>query len=454
MRHQRISIVLSFALLCSLLLSACNRYLEVTPKGYTLLNTVSDYDQWLNDPSLNDMNASLSLVYASDLHDIPLIPDPPTTSVQLSYVWSPDYAGNSEPDLWGAHYTAISSYNSVIVGVDDASGGTDAQKRALKAEALLGRALEYFYLVNEYGKPYDSATAAQDPAVPIVITDDVAQTVPARSPVKDVYDFIIADIQAAILHLPADNSRNRFRGSVAAAYSLLARVYLYAGNYAKARENAQLALENSTGQTVINYNNFTTSSEMQPLAIRRDAIYARNVNWGAIPTVTFLRSFNKQDSRLRLFYMYTGDLTFPNRGTTAYTFGLYPLRENAGTSIQEMKLIIAEAAARGNELTEALKQLDDVRKNRIAAASYVPYQSADKEFVLQKVLEERLFEFPYNSLRFIDMRRLDREGRMPAVMRYNAVGVVIATLEPHSPRYTLRVPASVMQFNPGMVQNP
>lgn len=452
MRHQRISILVSVILLGTWF-TGCDKYLEITPKGYTLLNTVSDYDQWLNDPQLYILNGSSSLLYASDLVDIVQISNPPDPT-HLPYVWSPDYAAFNSADLWGAHFTAISSYNSVIIGVDGATGGTEAQKTTLKAEALLGRAFEYFYLVNEYGKPYDSATAAKDPAVPIVFTDDVAQKVPPRSSVKNVYDFIIADIRAAIPALPAENSRNRYRGSVAAAYSLLARIYLNAGNYADARINAQLALDNSTGQTVSNYNSLATSADMQQLAIRPDAIYARRSEWPAIPTVQFLRSFNKKDSRLRLFYLGNIETNFPVRGVTGYYFGDYPLCENGGTSIQEMKLIIAEIAARSNDLTEALNLLDEVRKNRIPAASYTPYQSADKEFVLQKVLEERVFEFPFNSFRFFDMRRLDREGRMPAVNRYNAAGTVIATLEPHSPRYTLRVPQLVLQFNPGMEQNP
>ena len=119
-----------------------------------------------------------------------------------------------------------------------------------------------------------------------------------------------------------------------------------------------------------------------------------------------------------------------------------------------MKLIIAEAAARSGDLTTALQQLDDIRTNRIQASSYVKFQSNNQASVLQAVLGERSNELPFSGLRWFDMRRLDKEGKMNTVYRYDANGNVIATLAPHSPRYTLQIPIQVLAFNPNMQQNP
>ena len=127
---------------------------------------------------------------------------------------------------------------------------------------------------------------------------------------------------------------------------------------------------------------------------------------------------------------------------------------NTGTSVQEMKLIAAEGAARSNDLTTALQYLDDVRKNRFATASYVPYQSTSQPDVLAEILSERYHELCFNGLRWFDMRRLDKENRMETVTRLNAQGGVVATLPPHSTKYTLQIPYQVMSFNPGMQQNP
>jgi hypothetical protein len=437
-----------------LLTSGCDKYLDVKPKGYQLLSSTADYEQWMNSALLWVGYAELNNL--ADINDYPRIEVPPTLLAQRMYLWQPQYT-TTTASLWGNHYDKINAYNSVINGIDEATG-TDQQKASLKAEALVSRALEYLYLVNEYGKQYDSTTAATDPGVPIVTSDDVTQVVPARSSVKEVYDFIIGDLNSAIPNLPIDNVKNRYRPSIAAGYSVLARLYLIVGAYNKARENAALALQYAAGQSMIDYTKMASVSTLPLLTIRPDAIFARGASYNNYtPTIEFLKTFNTNDRRLRFFYNPLGNFTFPTRGTTGYFSGgslFSSIYDNQGTSIQEMKLIIAESAARSNDLAEALKQLDEVRKNRIPAANYQPYQSTDQEFVLQKVLEERLFEFPFNSLRWFDMRRLDAKGKMPAVKRYDAQGNVIATLEPKSPRYVLQVPEMVMQYNRNMVQNP
>lgn len=451
MRHESISKNIRFVLFCSLLLTACNKYLDVTPKGYKLLTTVADYDLWLNDNSLWTSYGTIStLDYLGDNYDMATIAVPPSSEAELLYTWAAQPAVSAS--LWGTHYNRISSYNSVIKGIDAATGGTEQQKRSLKAEALICRAYEYLYLINEYGKPYDSTTAAKDLGIQLIVSDDVAQELPPRSTVKDAYDFIIADLNKAIPDLPDDNNKNRYRASVAGGYSLLARVYLNMRNYNKARENAQMALDNSPNQSMLNYNTVGGVINIPNLSIRQDAIFARGDLGIGTPTREHLQLFNKQDTRLRFFYNPLGDLTFTQRGVVSFITIFSYL--NVGTTIQEMKLIIAEVAARNNDLTEALKQLDDVRRNRIPAASYVPYQSGDKEFVLRKVLEERQFEFAFIGMRWFDMRRLDAEGRMPPVNRYDAQGNVIATLQPHSARYTLMIPEAVIQYNSGIEQNP
>jgi hypothetical protein len=452
MAHFTILKKWSALLLCGMLLTACDKYLDVTPKGFTLLTTVTNYDQWLNDPSLSTLSATRTLNSLSDLTDVPTIPVPAIYPYDLSYLWSAQYA--TDADIWASHYDKINAYNSVVLGIDQATGGTDEQKRRFKAEARLGRAFEYFYLINEYAKSYDPSTAVSDLGVQIITSDDVAQKVPDRSTVKETYDFITTEIGEAIPDLPYDNNKNRYRGSKAAAYSVLARVYFYARDYKKARENAGLALAGSTSTMMVDYNNITASNQFRALSVRPDAIYARMGETSFYPTVEFMQSHNIRDTRVRLTYL-PGTIS-PQRGASFYFFGgtSYGSFANAGTSVQEMKLIIAEAAARSNELAEALKQLDEVRKNRIQTAYYQPYQSSDPEFVLQRILEERKFEFPGIGLRWFDMRRLDAENRMPAVKRYDARANVIATLAPHSPRYTLQIPDLVLRYNPGMQQNP
>jgi hypothetical protein len=444
------------AILC-LSLTGCNKYLDITPKGKTLLTTVTDYDQWLNDPVLV---AGMSLTnYLADNIDDPTIPIPPATFGELIYTWAPQFSSDlsAAPQFWGTHYSNINKFNTVLIGVDNATGGTSIQIKSLKAEALLGRALEYFYLVNEYGKEYDSATAKTDLAVPFVTSNDVTQVVPPRSTIDQIYNQIITDINTAIPDLPLYNTGNRFRGSKAAAYSVLARIYFYARNYTNARTNAELALAN-TNAVMIDFNTtFPTTGTTSLFSVQPDVIYGRMAFITSIATLNLMRSFATNDLRLKKLYSNSDLYTFTARGATSYipsNTTPYLQYTNTSTSVQEMKLIISESAARSNDLTTALQQLDDIRKTRLPSAGYVRYASAIQDSVFQYVLNERSRELPYSGLRWFDMRRLDKENRMDTVYRNDAQGNIIAKLPPHSSRYTLQIPVQVLSFDPGMQQNP
>jgi hypothetical protein len=119
-----------------------------------------------------------------------------------------------------------------------------------------------------------------------------------------------------------------------------------------------------------------------------------------------------------------------------------------------MRLILAEAAARANDLPTAINELHLVRKCRFAPADYVKYESDDQDEVFKKVLTERTFELAYSAHRWFDMRRLDAEGLMPEVKRYDGQGNVIATLSPNSNKYTLQIPMQVLYYNTNWPQNP
>ncbi len=469
------------ALFSVFILVSCDNYLDVQPKGMQVLETVADYDQWLNSTELETSLPDELNLLADNVDN--LISIPATSINDRVYSWQPQFSEELDvsPVIWANHYKCIYYFNTVLQGIDEATGGTEEQKASLKAEALLGRAFEYLYLVNLYGKAYNPNTSSEDLAVPFVTSNDLTDPVPSRSTVQDIYDHIVEDITTAIPDLPQDNSENRFRGSVAAAYSVLSRTYLYMGDYTKAAQNAQLVLDNGPN-TIVDY---STMSEYINLMIRPNTIYARINKWYDFitsPTLTFLKTFDTIDLRLQLYYSDLGDYSFTTRRETQYeSYGGvlnngYPKGyPNWGISVAEMRLIIAEAAARSSDLGTACDELDLVRKCRfpefiidsinydvpegsspdtVFSYKYKKFESTNQEEVLQKVLAERTFEFPYCGMRWFDMRRLDAEGRMPEVNRYDGEGNVIATLSPGSNKYTLQIPIQVLYFNPTWPQNP
>ncbi|MDR6784325.1 tetratricopeptide (TPR) repeat protein [Pedobacter africanus] len=443
-------------LICSalILFTSCGKFLEVEPKGKVILKTITDYDLLLNSQNLTSSGEQLLNQMSDDL-DIPTVDPFSRTTTVFSYLWANDLnpTASESPLIWGKHYANIYAFNAVINSVEQASTGTAQEKKKLKAEALVGRAFEYLYLVNLYAKTYNQETANTDLAVPFITSTDIMNKTPERSPVSFIYGKIIDDINAAIPELPANNNTNKFRGSVNAAYSILARTYYYMNNFTEAAKYADLALK-EPGTSLMDYNPLASKADVPIMPINKQEIYARygtNSASNVFPTVEFLKLFDKNDLRLKLYYTKLGDFTFPVRGVSQFSPNGSAV--SFGTSVAEMKLIIAEAAARANNLQLALDQMNDIRKFRTATAAYQPFQSTDKEVVLQRVLLERRFEQAFKGMRWMDMRKLDAENKMPAVNRLNAKGEIITTLEPHSPKYVLKIPAAVLNFNPDMPQN-
>lgn len=440
---------------CALsLFASCGKFLEVEPKGKVILKTLTDYNLLLNSQSLTSSGEQL-LNMMSDEADNPTIDPAAKTTTVFSYLWANDLNPtiSERPLVWGFHYTNIYTFNATINGVEQATTGSLQEKKKLKAEALVGRAFEYLYLVNLYAKTYNASTANTDLAVPFITTTDIMSKTPERASVSFIYGKIIDDINTAIPDLPLNNNTNKFRGSVNAAYSILARTYYYMNNFTEAAKYAELALKETT-TSLMDYNGVALKTDIPYMVINKQEIYARygtNSSLAVPVSLDFLKSFDKADLRLNLFYTKLGDFTFPVRGVTQFSPSGSVV--SFGTSVSEMKLIIAEAAARANNLQLALDQMNDIRKFRTAKASYQPFTSNDQETVLKRVLLERKFELAFKGIRWMDMRKLDAENRMPVVTRLNAKGEVITTLEPHSTKYILKIPASVINFNPDMPQN-
>ena len=98
---------------------------------------------------------------------------------------------------------------------------------------MVGRAFEYLTLVNAYANHYDPSTAATDPGVPLMLDKNINKTNLQRATVQEVYDQIKADLDEAAPNLPEKPVLNAYRASKPVGYGMLARMYLYMGDYKK-----------------------------------------------------------------------------------------------------------------------------------------------------------------------------------------------------------------------------
>jgi tetratricopeptide (TPR) repeat protein len=137
--------------------------------------------------------------------------------------------------MWQESYTGILDANQII---DAPVTGSDAD--ATKAQAYALRALLYFKLVNIFAQPYTFDSTGL--GVPLVLHYDVTAE-PGRATVAQVYHQIISDLRKALVSAP-DYTSSIFISKYAIE-GLLARAYMYMGDYADAAVAAVDVINNS-----------------------------------------------------------------------------------------------------------------------------------------------------------------------------------------------------------------
>ena len=163
-----------------------------------------------------------------------------------SYAWK-DVEDNSQdsPEFyWNAAYEAIAASNQALEACNKAEN-KQAYSRE-KGEALVTRAYAHFMLVTLFAKPYDPATAANNPGVPYVTEPEtVVIKNYERKTVAYVYDMIERDLTEG-LPLINDNlyKVNKYHFNRSATYAFAARFYLYKKDYQKTVNYAALSVPN------------------------------------------------------------------------------------------------------------------------------------------------------------------------------------------------------------------
>ncbi|TJZ60024.1 RagB/SusD family nutrient uptake outer membrane protein [Sphingobacterium olei] len=471
-------------------LTSCKKdFLEVVPKGVAIATKTSDYERLLNDPALNRVSLSSQIVMSDELAGYA-----PMYAVGSGIGTVTDQkAFEYEDDIYLATENAteltllerqLYTYNKVINEVMESKEGNDAQKKALRAEALAGRAWVHFMLVNYYGKPYHAATAGTDLGIPLVTVADVTQTTFTRSSVQAAYDLIIADLAEAISDLPVQII-SRYRMSRAAAEAILGKTYVYMHQFDKALPLLTSALTNLSGSGITiglyDFNDvFGEGGAFYPI---NPFTGPNRFNLDTDKEVVYLKSFvnlysyimsgipispqtaalyANTDLRLNFF----NSSPFPPTGVL-YPSGMmrcYGRYNNMGVNVSDIHLLKAECESRTNNLAGAVTDLVAFRKTRmnkdVADEANIPADIASDKIALTKyILEERIREFATAGERWWDMRRLsvDEDYKSTVGMAhhvYDAAGNIVQSFPLKPERLKFRFPQYIMTANPDLDQNP
>lgn len=489
-------------------LASCEEFLDVKPKGEVIPETIENFEALLNG-TIQGSSCHMQ-DYMSDDALLPFGYPPGPAPFNLYDAAGPQSQGNPmrklyqfnpEPFtavdndiMWKEGHARLQYFNTVINNVMNSTGGTEAKKRSLRAEALVQRAIEYYSMVNIYAQTYDPATAATELGIPMFMQPDNLTESPVRSTVQEVYDRILSDVNEALPDLPQTPVVGKFRASYSGAVAFLARVYLTMGDYDKALQYADEAL--TYNDVLANLNDQIANLMLQQGPPDVIPFYTPNntpVGWvtnadgtpvpdaNTHPETILARTFQSpyglgsganvlmsvelgdlfdkaHDKRYELWYANWPPMPYANLegefGVKAYLRGD---QFNVGPGTGEMYLIRAECNARAGQLQKALDDVNHLRENRIATDSYVEKKLADfnnDDFkVLKFVLEERRRELAFRGFRVTDLKRLNKDPRFAKTITHETPEGTF-TLEPNSYKYLRQLFPGSTIYHPDWQLNP
>ena len=460
--------------------AGCDDFLDVAPSSSVSIPTfIEDYENMLY-PFYLKYNANPILaVMGDDVYWSKSFYNSWSGNEQFrrAYLWSDEIYDQSMSNThWNQQYGMIYTFNKIVDEVRNVPNEAMGNLLVIEAEARAYRALTYFNLVSVYAKPYALANES-DPGIPVIQKNDVTETKRERTPVREVYNFIISDLDSAIKYLPPHPTKaSRYQAAGLNVIGLKAKVLYHMNEYGRAltelenffellatttsRFNYSYALFNYQNATPTPYDPSGLPSVYDPVADVEDVMineYMFDPTKGSLYTgsIAVLASNHLMslfpadgDRRKELMLSKTGtDADEPDR---VIKEGHY---SNTGISIPDIYLMIAECYARSNRTTEALKYLNELRENRLTPATYTELSSSDSQVILRWVLEERIKEFVATGHRWLDMRRLWNDPVGSALIEKTRTfdGKTYTLTEN---RLTVRIPEYVMEFNPGWEQNP
>ncbi|PSL49626.1 SusD-like starch-binding protein associating with outer membrane [Chitinophaga niastensis] len=295
------------------------------------------------------------------------------------------------------YYRIIANANKIIEHIDQASG-SDADKNAIKGEALAYRGWAHFQLVQLFGSRYDATKKpnSQD-GVPL-LTKFTIEPQP-RASVEDVYAQVNKDLDASLVSLAGYKRAGKSHFDSLVVFGLKARVALTMQDWSNAAKYA---------------------------------VKARTTNtYGLMTNTDYVKGFNSVENREWLWGSYqTDDQTTAFNGFFAYmsiNFSSTNIRSNPKAI---NKLLYARLTA-----TDVRSQLwDPTGKNfTVPAPSFKKFPYMNQKFVA-KGASSSVGDVPY--MRIAEMYLIEAEAQAQLGQDGLAADALFAVANNRDPKYT------------------
>ena len=473
-----------------LLLASCADFTDLKPKGMNMLSSADDLELLLNaefrDYYNFDMYHLTGDLVCGNSNIANMLSQPTPSRLSIIVFWNENYVERmAELTKSDTDYDDLYGYvgqiaNPILASVDFATGD-EAKVKQIKAEALCLRAWAQFLLVNKYAAAFNPATAETTPGIPYLMEDWDISIPPEKWTVKQVYDQIVADCDAAIETnaLPLKNV-NQARWSKACPYAIKALALMAMQRFDEAEAAAKASIEANGAITDYWSATYTQMKAGKP-CINRIPFACEEDIFHTYTQIIFnpLRT-PECEARLEaghsaLVRMPSDMLMVPSP-MAGMGFSMYGLPytciggygTGAGTSwnpyglkTTHQYLIVAECEIRKGNFGEAMKYLDAIRAKRIDPEMYAPLQGrvAGKDDAILHLKQTCLGENVYSIYNFIWRKRWNQLDDMKETLSktfdltMRGGPVVSFTLKPESPLWIFPFPGNAVDNNPNLKQN-
>lgn len=434
----------------------CKKFLDKKPdKNQVIPATIQDLQAMLNDinifvtiyPTSGEMAADDYYLTTEDWRATPFLTD------QNTYIWDKNVFNDNESNSWSSTYRSIYSANIILDAIEENRiiNGTIQETNDVKGQALFFRSYSFFCLLQLFSKQYDASSAVNDLGIALRLSSNFNKKT-TRSTVQQCYEKIISDLETAATLLN-EGSEIAVRPNKYIVSALLARIYLVMGDYNKALLHANKALT-EVPRELLDYNDIDSNTPYPFELLNKETIFYSSIGAPYIfrPPIfktdtLILKLYEESDLRKALFFSRNDDNSYSFRGSYSNSESLF-----SGITTAELLLIRAECNVRNNNIDLALYDLNKLLTNRYREGSFIPVMATDANELLIKVLQERRKELIFRGLRWLDLRRLNKNPNFAITLKRIIDGVEYKLL-PNSDRYVFPIPDIVIGMT-GIEQNP
>lgn len=166
----------------------------------------------------------------------------------FNYGLKPEHTSSYPRHIWAAGYEVVTAANNILYYTPKYMEKCHNDTQLEGCEKIMGwayfaRALAHFCLCNAYGQPYSYTPDASHPGVPVVVEIPGFEDQIPRQTVADVYKQVIVDLETSLGILDNSSITDCTHINGIACEALLARVYLYMGDYDKAAEYSGIVMD-------------------------------------------------------------------------------------------------------------------------------------------------------------------------------------------------------------------